>query len=143
MLVLDIDYFKLINDAHGHQAGDAAIRHVALKANACLRSEDVFGRTGGEEFAALLPDTDETTAWRLAERIRQVVEQTPLEHHGDQIHLTVSIGLMSGPLTSDNIESLMQCADKVMYRAKNAGRNRSLTHTDQFPGLAAANSAVG
>ena len=143
VLVLDIDYFKLINDAHGHQAGDAAIRHVALKANACLRSEDVFGRTGGEEFAALLPDTDETTAWRLAERIRQVVEQTPLEHHGDQIHLTVSIGLMSGPLTSDNIESLMQCADKVMYRAKNAGRNRSLTHTDQFPGLAAANSAVG
>jgi len=62
---------------------------------------------------------------------------------GKQIHLTVSIGLMSGLLTASNIESLIQCADKVMYRAKNAGRNRSLTHTDQFPGLAAANSAVG
>jgi len=143
VLVLDIDHFKLINDAHGHQAGDAAIRHVAVHANACLRGEDVFGRTGGEEFAALLPATDESTAWRLAERIRQVVERTPLNHHGDEIPITVSIGLMSGPLTGDNIETLMQCADKVMYRAKNAGRNRSLAHTDQFPELAAVDSAVG
>jgi two-component system, cell cycle response regulator len=143
VLVLDIDHFKLINDAHGHQAGDAAIRHVAVHANACLRNGDVFGRTGGEEFAALLPATAESAAWKVAERIRQVIEQTPLEHHGDQIHLTVSIGLMSGPLTADNIENMIQCADKVMYRAKNAGRNRSLTHADQFPDTAVANSAVG
>jgi diguanylate cyclase (GGDEF)-like protein len=142
VLVMDIDHFKLINDAHGHQAGDAAIRHVALQANACLRDGDVFGRIGGEEFAALLPATDEAAAWRVAEQIRQVIEQTPLNHHGDYIDLTVSIGLMSGPLSGDNIETLMQCADKVMYRAKNAGRNRSLTHTDQFPQLAAANSAA-
>ena len=143
VLVLDIDYFKLINDAHGHQAGDAAIRHVATHANACLRSGDVFGRIGGEEFAALLPATDDSTARKVAERIRQVIEQTPLNHHGEQIHLTVSIGLMSGPLTGDNIETLIQCADKVMYRAKNAGRNRSLTHADQFPDTGVANSAVG
>jgi diguanylate cyclase (GGDEF)-like protein len=143
VLVLDIDYFKLINDAHGHQAGDAAIRHVATHANACLRSGDVFGRIGGEEFAALLPATDDSTARNVAERIRQVIEQTPLDHHGEQIHLTVSIGLMSGPLTGDNIESLIQCADKVMYRAKNAGRNRSLTHADQFPDAGVFKSAVG
>jgi diguanylate cyclase (GGDEF)-like protein len=143
VLVLDIDYFKLINDAHGHQAGDAAIRHVATQANACLRTGDVFGRIGGEEFAALLPATDDSTALKVAERIRQVIEQTPLEHHGEQIQLTISIGLMSGPLTSDNIEHLMQCADKVMYRAKNAGRNRSLTHADQFPDTGVAGSAVG
>jgi len=143
VLVLDIDYFKLINDAHGHQAGDAAIRHVATHANACLRSGDVFGRIGGEEFAALLPATDEPTALKVAERIRQVIEQTPLEHHGDRIRLTVSIGLMSGPLTGDNIENLIQCADKVMYRAKNAGRNRSLAHADQFPDVGAMSSAVG
>jgi diguanylate cyclase (GGDEF)-like protein len=141
VLVLDIDHFKLINDAYGHQAGDAAIRHVAMKASACLRSEDVFGRTGGEEFAALLPAMDDSAAWKVAERIRQVIEQTPLDHQGDQIHLTVSIGLMSGQLTEDNIETLMQCADKVMYRAKNAGRNRSLAHADQFPETAAAASA--
>lgn len=143
VLVLDIDHFKLINDAHGHQAGDAAIRHVAVHANACLRSGDVFGRTGGEEFAALLPATDETEAWQVAERIRHVIEQTPLNHHGDQIQLTVSIGLMSGMLTGDNIENLIQCADKVMYRAKSAGRNRSLTHAEQFPDTGLANSAVG
>jgi diguanylate cyclase (GGDEF)-like protein len=143
VFVLDIDHFKLINDAHGHQAGDAAIRHVALHAIACLRSGDVFGRTGGEEFAALLPATDDATAREVAERIRRAIEQTPLNHHGEQIHLTVSIGLMSAPLTGDNIETLMQCADKVMYRAKNAGRNRSLTHADQFPDAGVASSAVG
>ena len=121
VLVLDIDHFKLINDAHGHQAGDAAIRHVALQANACLGGEDVFGRIGGEEFAALLPGADESAALRVAEQIRKIIEQTPLRHHGEQIPITVSIGLMSGPLTSENIETLMQCADKVMYRAKNAG----------------------
>jgi diguanylate cyclase (GGDEF)-like protein len=143
VFVLDIDHFKLINDAHGHQAGDAAIRHVALHALACLRSDDVFGRTGGEEFAALLPATDETTAWQVAEQIRRVIEQNPLNHHGEQIPITVSIGLMSGPLAGDNIETLMQCADKVMYRAKNTGRNRSLAHADHFPGLSTASSAVG
>jgi two-component system cell cycle response regulator len=142
VMVLDIDYFKLINDAHGHQAGDAAIRHVAMQANNCLREGDVFGRIGGEEFAALLPATDELTAWAVAERIRKVIEQTPLEHHGDRIPITVSIGLMSGTLTGDNIETMIQCADKVMYRAKNTGRNRSLAHTEQFPEMAAM-SAVG
>jgi diguanylate cyclase (GGDEF)-like protein len=143
VLLLDIDHFKLINDAHGHQAGDAAIRHVALHIQACLRDEDVFGRIGGEEFAALLPATDEATAWKVAERIRQVIERTPLQHHGELIALTVSIGLMSGTLTGDNIETLMQCADKVMYRAKNAGRNRSVSHTDEFPAMAGVDSAVG
>ena len=142
VMVLDIDYFKLINDAHGHQAGDAAIRHVAAQANNCLREGDVFGRIGGEEFAALLPATDEPTAWAVAERIRKVIEQTPLEHHGDRIQLTVSIGLMSGTLTAENIETMIQCADKVMYRAKNTGRNRSLAHVKEFAD-AAAMSAVG
>ena len=142
VLVLDIDHFKLINDAHGHQAGDAAIRHVATHVAACLRSEDIFGRIGGEEFAALLPATDEAAAWRMAERIRQAIEQTPLDHQGEQIRITVSIGLTSGSLASDNIESLMQRADKVMYRAKNAGRNRSFSYADHQADIA-ANSAVG
>jgi diguanylate cyclase (GGDEF)-like protein len=142
VMVLDIDYFKLINDARGHQAGDAAIRHVATLANNCLRERDVFGRIGGEEFAALLPATDERTAWAVAERLRKVIEQTPLEHHGDSIPITVSIGLMSGALTRDNIETMIQCADKVMYRAKNSGRNRSVAHEEQLPDVAVL-SAVG
>jgi diguanylate cyclase (GGDEF)-like protein len=143
VLVMDIDHFKLINDAYGHQTGDAAIRHVATQAKACLGSEDVLGRTGGEEFAALLPGIDESAAWKVAERIRQVIERTPLIHHDDQIRLTVSIGLMSGALTGDNIETLIQCADKVMYRAKSSGRNRSLAHANQFPDVAGLASAAG
>jgi diguanylate cyclase (GGDEF)-like protein len=143
VFVLDIDHFKLINDAFGHQAGDAAIRHVATRASACLRNGDVFGRIGGEEFAALLPATDSADAWKLAEQIRQAVEKTPLDHHGDQIHITVSIGLTSGSLASDNIESLIQRADKYMYRAKNEGRNRSFTHPEDHPEIAAAGSAAG
>ncbi len=105
----------------------------------CLRSN---GWISYPQFAALLPATDEVAAWKVAERIRQVIEQTPLDHHGERIPLTVSIGLMSGTLTDDNIEMLIQCADKVMYRAKNAGRNRSLAHAEQFPDVA-AKSAVG
>jgi diguanylate cyclase (GGDEF)-like protein len=142
VMVLDVDYFKLINDAHGHQAGDAAIRHVATQANNCLREGDVFGRIGGEEFAALLPATDEPTAWAVAERLRQVIERTPLEHHGEQIPLTVSIGLTSGMLTGDNIESMIQCADKLMYRAKNSGRNRSFAQVEQSQDVEVV-SAVG
>ena len=143
VFVLDIDHFKLINDAYGHQAGDAAIRHVATRASACLRDGDVFGRIGGEEFAALLPATDATDAWKIAESIRQAIEQASLDHHGDQIHITVSIGLTSGSLATDNIEALIQRADKYMYRAKNEGRNRSFTTPEHRQDIAAADSAVG
>jgi len=143
VFVLDIDHFKLINDAYGHQAGDAAIRHVATHASACLRDGDVFGRIGGEEFAALLPATEASDAWKLAESIRQAIEQTPLEHHGDRIQITVSIGLTSGSLADDDIEGLIQRADKYMYRAKNEGRNRSFTTPEQQADIATADSAVG
>ena len=78
----------------------------------------------------------------VAERLRKVIEQTPLEHHGERIQITVSIGLMSGTLTANNIETMIQCADKVMYRAKNTGRNRSLAHAEEFANVAAM-SAVG
>jgi diguanylate cyclase (GGDEF)-like protein len=139
VFVLDIDHFKRINDTHGHQAGDAAIRLVAEHVRANLRADDVFGRIGGEEFAALLPATAHTEAMALAERIRQAIEQTPLKHRGNQINVTVSIGLTSGTLTTDNIESLMQAADDGMYRAKNAGRNRSFVHAD----IVVRDSAVG
>jgi diguanylate cyclase (GGDEF)-like protein len=143
VFVLDIDHFKLINDAYGHQAGDAAIRHVATCSSACLREGDVFGRIGGEEFAALLPATDAADAWKLVECIRQAIEQAPLDHHGDQIQITVSIGLTSGSLADDDIEGLIQRADKYMYRAKNEGRNRSFATPEQSQDVAAADSAVG
>jgi diguanylate cyclase (GGDEF)-like protein len=128
VLMMDIDHFKRINDTFGHQAGDEAIRHVATQALSCLRETDLFGRTGGEEFVALLPAVDETAAWLIAEKIRQDIERTPLLYCGDQIHITISIGLVTSTLTESNIESLMQLADLAMYRAKNSGRNHSCSH---------------
>ena len=104
--------------------------------NTCV----LFGDGAG---AVVIRATEAADAWKLAECIRQAIEQTPLNHHGDQIHITVSIGLTSGSLASDNIESLIQRADKYMYRAKNEGRNRSFTHADHDPSTAPAGSAVG
>jgi diguanylate cyclase (GGDEF)-like protein len=128
VLMLDIDHFKRINDTYGHQVGDAAIRHVAVLGKAYLRDVDIFGRTGGEEFAVLLPEMDESAAWQMAERIRQGIEREAFEHRGDQIHITVSIGVATGVITDDSIEGLMQRADHLMYRAKRSGRNRSCSH---------------
>ena len=124
VLVLDVDHFKHINDTYGHQAGDLAIQHVVVNTLACLRDADLLGRTGGEEFAAILPATNSDDAWTVAERIRQRIESNPLNHQGDQIHITVSIGLAAGKLTTDDTNGLLQQADQAMYRAKMAGRNR-------------------
>ena len=141
VMVLDIDHFKNINDTYGHQAGDAAIKHVAAHALACLRTNDVLSRTGGEEFAAILPETETDDAWKIAERIRMCIEQTPLNHGGDQIHITISVGLATGKLTTDDTESLLQMADHAMYRAKSAGRNRSQL-AEAISGIDASNEAA-
>jgi two-component system, cell cycle response regulator len=125
LLVFDIDHFKRINDTYGHQVGDAVIKHVAVNTQTCLRTQDLLGRTGGEEFAAVLPHTDVDQAWEIAERIRERIERTPIQHNGHNIHITISIGLTSGDLSSNDAENLLQMADHAMYRAKGAGRNRS------------------
>ncbi|MES1191386.1 MAG: GGDEF domain-containing protein [Steroidobacter sp.] len=124
VLVLDIDHFKSINDTYGHQAGDAAIKHVAAHALTCVRANDLLGRTGGEEFAAILPDADADEAWKIAERIRICIEHTPLNYGGDQVHITISVGVATGKLAIDDAETLLQTADHAMYCAKSAGRNR-------------------
>jgi diguanylate cyclase (GGDEF)-like protein len=125
VLVLDIDHFKSINDTYGHHAGDAVIRHVAANALTCLRSNDLLSRTGGEEFAAILPQTNVELAWAVAERMRMRIESNPLHHHGNDIRIAVSIGLATGMLTADDPQNLLQIADQAMYRAKAAGRNQT------------------
>jgi len=125
VLVLDIDHFKCINDTYGHHAGDAAIQHVAANALACLRSHDLLGRTGGEEFAAIMPETTAEQAWKIAERIRECIQQNPLRHSGHEIRLTISVGLATGALNVEAPDHLLQMADRAMYRAKHAGRNQS------------------
>jgi len=123
LLMLDIDHFKRINDTHGHPAGDEVLRALVACVGSSLRSTDVLGRMGGEEFAVLLPETGEESARQIAERIRSDVEHLVVRHHTLEMRLTISIGLAitRGALTLDE---LLKLADDALYEAKRTGRNR-------------------
>ena len=134
--MFDLDHFKHVNDRHGHRVGDAVLRHVAHLCRQSLREEDLLGRYGGEEFAAVLPDTDHTEALQLAERLRRTVEEHPLRLEGCPLPLTVSVGVSTLPGGSHrlSLEHLLDRADQALYGAKRAGRNTvagdlSLSHS--------------
>jgi len=122
--LIDVDRFKAINDALGHDAGDAVLRQVALLMRAELREADQLGRWGGEEFLLCAPDTGLTAAHPLAERLRLAVAQ---HDFGQGVPVTVSIGL-APMLEGDTVEALLQRADRALYRAKGHGRNRIEAH---------------
>jgi diguanylate cyclase (GGDEF)-like protein len=124
LLLLDIDHFKNINDAYGHQAGDAVLRRFYELVAAEVRVEDVVGRYGGEEFAVLCRETPEKSAAILAERLRSSVATATFEHDGSYIDVTVSIGVAGTRENGlDQKDTLLRAADHALYRAKNAGRN--------------------
>ncbi|MDD5033728.1 MAG: diguanylate cyclase [Methylococcaceae bacterium] len=125
LLLLDVDYFKSVNDVHGHHVGDAALRALSEACARTLREIDILGRLGGEEFAMLLPETTGEQALEVAERIRRAVAQAavPLDQ-GGPLHFTVSIGLASLVAADSTIDATLMRADKALYAAKNAGRNR-------------------
>ena len=123
MIMLDLDLFKDVNDRYGHAIGDEVLRHFTSKTQSCIRSEDIFGRIGGEEFAILLPNSTKTNAKNVAERIRGLIESQALEYANYQIHYTVSLGLTKA-LTEDSVSTLMNRSDKALYKAKNNGRNQ-------------------
>ncbi|MGP1609449.1 MAG: diguanylate cyclase, partial [Burkholderiales bacterium] len=124
VLMVDIDFFKKINDKHGHAAGDEALRVFSRLLGKETRAVDLLGRIGGEEFAVLLPETGIGAALQIAERLRAAVEQAGFVfHHSEPIRFTISIGaslLQAG----DNLDSILARADGALYRAKHAGRNR-------------------
>ena len=124
MLVLDADLFKNINDTYGHYAGDLVLRNVSLVTLEQKRAQDTFGRLGGEEFALLLPETNLEQAKAVAERIQKAWEQTPCIVDGKLIHSTVSIGVAEAGFEDKSFEDVLRRADRMMYRAKEAGRNR-------------------
>lgn len=125
VLFIDLDHFKSINDRHGHAAGDEVLRAVAELLQARLRRSDLLGRIGGEEFAALLPDTDAAGALQLAENLRQAVQTLqPVIEGGPRIEVTASIGVEAAPAGKGPFAELMRRADEAMYAAKQAGRNR-------------------
>ena len=124
LLMLDIDRFKEVNDAHGHRAGDRVLQKLAQTCLEVLRNVDVVGRVGGEEFAILLPETASEGALEVAERLRAAVESADVvREEGVPIRVTVSIGVAA--LAGDvNLDTLMSQADDALYDAKHAGRNR-------------------
>lgn len=124
VLMLDIDYFKQVNDTHGHATGDALLCHLARLMQQDLRTIDTLGRIGGEEFAILLPGSDLAGAEVFAERLRQTIEATPLVQPGQTLRATVSIGIADILLTDANTDAALLRADQALYRAKAAGRNR-------------------
>ncbi|QEA14498.1 GGDEF domain-containing protein [Comamonas flocculans] len=124
VLMVDIDHFKAINDSRGHLAGDAVLRHVAQLLHSRLRSQDMVGRWGGEEFLLLLPATDVSGASRLAQELRTLVQDTPCRYEGMLIPAQISIGVCAATLQpGDRARWLVDAADKALYRAKERGRN--------------------
>lgn len=125
LLIIDLDHFKRVNDTYGHPAGDAVLKRACEACSRALRTEDVFARFGGEEFAVVLRGIDLKGAARLGERLRQAVAAEVVEHEGHQIKVTLSAGAASiACCSAPSAEELIAIADRRLYTAKQAGRNR-------------------
>ena len=124
LLMVDLDHFKSVNDRYGHPAGDEVLRGVAGRCADNLRGIDVLGRYGGEEFIALLPETDWAGAREAAERVRDAIRATPLPTRAGPVSVTVSIGFAVCTADSADLAALVEHADQALYAAKIAGRDR-------------------
>ena len=139
MALVDLDSFKAVNDTYGHLSGDKALLAVARTIKVFLRDYDLVGRFGGEEFALLLPQTDENAARGIAERIRAHIAGMPIPlseaPDAEAIRVTVSIGVAALSSSRSSLTELLATADAALYRAKNTGRNQVWVTTDSatFP----------
>ena len=137
---------KTINDRFGHYEGDLVLRLVAEAIRSSLRTIDIAARYGGDEFVALLPETDPGGAYAAAEKIRQVVSQIAMEEEGQRINASVSIGVVTYPEDGETADALMIAADEAMYLSKRLGKNKVVGYTDAeqpIPPPASARSAEG
>lgn len=126
MIILDIDKFKFINDNYGHPAGDQTIRTLAKIIAKAIRETDIAGRYGGEEFTIILPDTDVNSARIVAERIRRLAENIPIEYEDQTFSFTVSLGLAQFHRSFGTHMAWIEKADRGLYQAKESGRNRTI-----------------
>ena len=126
VMVLDIDYFKSVNDTHGHDAGDDVLREFAVRIRKAIRNIDLACRYGGEEFVIVMPETDMAVASMVAERIRRRIatEPFPIQQGTKNLEVTISIGLAAIGAPGDNAAAILKRADTALYRAKRDGRNR-------------------
>jgi diguanylate cyclase (GGDEF)-like protein len=125
LMMIDADHFKYINDTMGHLCGDRVLAAIGKALRIGIRNYDIAGRYGGEEFALLLPQTRPDDARSVAERCRQTIASTEVEHDGQSVRVTVSVGIAALPeAPASNIEELVKFADEALYRAKAGGRNQ-------------------
>ncbi len=126
LLIMDIDYFKSINDSFGHDAGDDVLREFATRVRKSIRGIDLACRYGGEEFVVVMPETDMAVAAVVAERIRRRIacEPFPIQKGSGAIDVTISIGIAGLAAAADSAETILKRADQALYRAKRDGRNR-------------------
>ncbi|MGH7618872.1 MAG: sensor domain-containing diguanylate cyclase [Gemmatimonadaceae bacterium] len=123
LILADLDHFKSVNDQHGHDAGDAVLKHVALVLGEAVRTVDLCARYGGEEIAVLLPQTSHGGALELAERLRATLASRPATHNGRELKVTASFGIATYPVPVPYGDWLLLAADKALYEAKASGRN--------------------
>ncbi len=124
LLLIDIDFFKKINDTHGHQAGDKVLKEIGKILRQNCRADDYISRNGGEEFSVLLENASNSKAIEIAERIRRIIAENEFEiSSGRKINVTISIGISSYPETVTDITQIIERADEALYKAKRNGRN--------------------
>ena len=126
VLIVDIDYFKAVNDTHGHDAGDDVLREFALRIRKSIRNIDLACRYGGEEFVIVMPETDMAVATMVAERLRRRIATEPfaIQQGARNLDMTISIGIAALAGATDNAAAILKRADTALYRAKRDGRNR-------------------
>ncbi len=142
LVTLDLDYFKAINDKHGHPAGDLVLKTMAQRVSRQLRSVDRFARVGGEEFAIVLTEVDHVTAGEVARRIVEMMARKPVQlADGTLLTVTVSAGSASLPRNATESAALVQIADRALYEAKARGRNRAIAAVELEAGYEAQQAA--
>ena len=126
LMAMDIDHFKVVNDTHGHAAGDEVLKEFAARVKRCVRFIDLAARTGGEEFVVIMPDSTQETCMAVAERLREAIAASPvvIAEQNLEIPITVSIGVTISQGAADDSATIMRRGDEALYEAKNSGRDR-------------------
>jgi len=125
LMMIDLDHFKTVNDTYGHAAGDAVLKEVAHRLAHSVRTYDLVGRYGGEEFLVILSNASLDEVNRRPQRLCTVVEEAPVKFQSHEVKVTISVGATEAPGNQDlQLTRLLHIADLAMYRAKEAGRNR-------------------